>query len=491
MKQVMSKCLLLLCYLLSYSSAQSMYHLLEEGEIELHQPSSLQDVCIEKISASLLDIKSYDLEAEKKKLKETLEKVPEPLCQKLIENMEAHLDLQWIYKSCINSWDKEASYFTLIKDLMLYKNNNNVCIVDMSSNPQTTIQFYHNDIRGIFKAPNASLLAVTSTNLVNIFSLKMPIKWITTIPIAHSTALAFSWEEHPKLFIADANNKLSILSNIDSDDYTCTQYEFPESTEISSLRASPNNGYLVATSRLIEQNSYIINLNKDNEPLFQAIQEPICRPCIAPNSSFFAATLYTQKNEPSKSIIYKKSGRTIPINGKVTAVKNNYIFTDQELKLHWNTINVFNPEGILQHSYTINKNIWKTFQDNSLRFLTSHNELYIPEQLTSNDTVRLAFKIIFEKAKKRNNVPMLELLEVKTINPSDKKLVASTIKELKERQANIIESLKNFNRGKKLKKRRIHRAKIIPAMGQEPKKSTHSPLFLRPPKEFLAEKDLP
>jgi WD40 repeat protein len=421
-----------------------MYELLEEGEIELHQPSSLQDICIEKISAALLDSKSYDLEAEEKKLKETLEKVPEPLCQKLIENMEAHLDTRWIPKGEIDT--RVFNCFTVIKNFALYKSNDHVCIYDMSLDPKIIIKFLHDTIKGLFKAPNASLLAVISDSHIDIFSLMLPIKHTATIPIAHCTAFAFSWEEHPKLFIADINNTLSILSNIESNDYTCQQYIFPESTKILYLEASPNNQYLVATSRLIQQNSYIINL-KNNEPFFQTIRQPICKPCIAPDSSFFAATLYTEKNEPSKSIIYKKSGGAITIDGEITAVKNKYIFTHETINDANSIMKIFDTEGILQHTYILNKEIIIP-KNNNLCFY-SRSLLYMPEELTNNDTAKLTFKIVFERARKRKNIGMLKLLETRATCPPDKQLVTLTIEQLEEEKAKVVKELKTLKREKK------------------------------------------
>jgi len=421
-----------------------MFDLSDHSEVWIEQPKSLQTLCIQKISSNLLDIQSYDMNAEEQKLKETLEKLPETLQQNVIDEIDIRLKPIGIEKQF--KYKTKYSKIRFLKNLAFYHGKYTIYLTDFESNFPVKMKFCNKYlIKKTILSPNASLCAVASKNNITLFSLIYPPKRSARIPLAQSSALTFSWGEEPKLFVTDANGKLTIFSDIHTNNVTRKEYIIPNFTEISSLAIAPNNHYLLATSRLIGHDSFIINLENE-EPTFQPISLPIHKPLIAPDSSFFVTQLYTDQTDPLVSIIFKESGRTHFINGEVIAIKNAYVYTKEGA-----TINIFNTEGILQHAYKINGDLRPFYPNNNFCWY-SYSRLYFQESLTNKDLKKLIYKIALEKAEKQEN---LEVLKRLAEEPLIKKQAESSIETIKNSHASIIRAFKETMRNKQSKKTRL------------------------------------
>lgn len=453
MRKLIQKFLLLSCLFFPLTT-RPMFNLSPDNpDAWVEQPKSLQETCIKKMSTTLLAMQSYDMETEEKKLRETLERLPEQLQQAVVDEIDIHLDPTWTKKT----WYKKQysrcperfstlKNFSIIKNLAVYYLKDTIYINDFESDPAITIGIpRHAPIKNISLTPDATLLAVQSPTSIDIFTLKLPIRRLTTIPITPSqniTSLTLSGSEEPKLFTA-ANGTLSIFSDLCKDNFTRKEYPIPQAIKMRSLVVSPNNHYLVASSRFERQSSFVVNLEND-KPIFQPISLPIYRPRIAQDSSFFVARLVTPKDSPSASIIFKKSGRTHLISGRVQAIKNNYIFTI----LRTDTINIFNPEGMLQHAYTITNSLNPAANNAFCFYSFDYQRLHMPESLTNQDLKKLIYKIAHTKARKQENLSILRALSQE---PSIALLAAKSIREIKRYHRSVIKALKNAKRGKRSK----------------------------------------
>lgn len=444
-------------------------HAMEEHNfIFAHQPSTLQNICIEKLSKNLrnsfLDLHNFpdNLPTKIKTLKKTLQGAPQPLQEQVIDSIDSHLQPDWVYMGYMPEGVSNNFYYDEKRNIVIWSESHGITISDLSKNPQTAHTFFdHQDYRTsqIAMAPQAPLLATSTKKKISIYALNNPytpnnpISLIKRIPTnanpPDGSPFAFSSHENPFLYIAD-KDMLRTFEIITTDNNIAVKKlrdnSFP--LEAHAIQITPNNKWLICAQEssiliqsLEDQAIQLHHVFDNNNMLFDI--------ACSENSSLFACNIHLLKSTMQLTGIFKtylfmihehQGSQKLTfsiIPGRFVELKKNAIFTinnsfyrnrdnKKELCMYTNTEK-------LSHTFPALSNY------NNESYFHKGNSFYAQKKLTIANSKVLFLKMVLQAAIQQENTRVL--IELRKHKPrflnNQKKIIDLTLENIKEKKSDF------------------------------------------------------
>ena len=391
---------------------------------------SLLTICISPAAHYFYDNFNLDepLFKEVKRIKGTLESLPDSLQEKVIERIDFMLCPQW--QEVTRSLHERYYLHSLTKYKSCHFGCNSLGFFVHDSENKITYQKNNQDrndpIQYIERVPNIALLLGISEQAISFFSSEIPLRFLGKKELNEEKDCVISTDKKPVVYIATRHKILTFPCDGIKDQTSIESQSLAElsffnnriksvDNPIKSLALTHDNQFLYVGCE--KKPSYKICLA--SKMVEEISEEKIDRIIIADDDSIVAiAEHHTKKTKimAKKEIPEKEES----IDGIVLCIKNNVVITSGQ----YGDLLGYDIHGKLLKKFTIRSSLG----DNPCYFVADQNNFpsfinvdyeskdqqvdifCVPEKLTIDSVYKLAFKLAVEKAIDHNRKDILTRL---------------------------------------------------------------------------------